>query len=168
MHTNHSLDVITPAAARRRATGRPALVEHLRRVRENAALFLSLAGEAGIDIGDSVCAPMIPCIVGSSIKALQLSDALMRRGVNAVPIIFPAVPEDKARLRFFVTSCHSSEQIRFMVKALAEELELLNAGSYARLGKRAADTCGPQDFHKHLPSGLPDRDFGKPLSERRH
>ena len=45
------------------------------------------------------------------------------------PILFPAVPEDKARLRFFVTSCHSSEQIRFMVKVLAEELELLNAGS---------------------------------------
>jgi 7-keto-8-aminopelargonate synthetase-like enzyme len=39
------------------------------------------------------------------------------------------VPEDKARLRFFITSCHSSEQIRFMVKVLAEELELLNEGS---------------------------------------
>jgi 7-keto-8-aminopelargonate synthetase-like enzyme len=128
MNTNHSLDVIAPAAAKRRATGRPALVEHLRRLRENAALFLSLAREAGIDIGESVCAPMIPCIVGSSIKALQLSGALMRRGIN-VDILFPATPEDKARLRFFVTSCHSEEQIRFMVKVLAEELELLNAVS---------------------------------------
>ncbi len=129
MNTNPSLDVIARAAPKRRATGRQALVEHLRRLRENAALFLSLAREAGIEIGDSACAPMIPCIVGSSIKALQLSDALMRRGINADPILFPAVPEDKARLRFFVTSCHSSEQIRFMVKVLAEELELLNAGS---------------------------------------
>lgn len=127
MNTNHSTDVIPIAAARRRATGRRALVEHLRRQRENAALFLSLAREAGIDTGDSAYPPMIPCIVGSSIKALQLSDALMRRGITADPILFPAVPENQARLRFFVTSCHSEEKIRFMVKVLAEELELLYA-----------------------------------------
>ena len=127
MNTNHSTDVIPIAAARRRATGRRALVEHLRRQRENAALFLSLAREAGIDTGDSAYPPMIPCIVGSSIKAVQVSDALMRRGINADPILFPAVPEDQARLRFFVTSCHSEEKIRFMVKVLAEELELLYA-----------------------------------------
>jgi len=127
MNTNHSTDVIPIAAARRRATGRRALVEHLRRQRENAALFLSLAREAGIDTGDSAYPPMIPCIVGSPIKALQLSDALMRRGISADPILFPAVPENQARLRFFVTSCHSEEKIRFMVKVLAEELELLYA-----------------------------------------
>lgn len=127
MNTNHSLDVIPLVAAKRRATGRPALVEHLRRQRENAALFVSLAREAGIDTGDHACVPMIPCIVGSSSKTLQVSDALMRRGIDADPILFPAVPEDQARLRFFVTSCHSSEQIRFMVKVLAEELELLKA-----------------------------------------
>ena len=96
---------------------------------QNAALFQTLAREAGIDIGDSACAPTIRCIVGSSIKALQLSDALIRRGVSVDPILFPAVTEDKARLRFFVTSCHSEEQIRFIVRVLAEELELLNAGS---------------------------------------
>ena len=155
MDATHSVGVIAPTAAKRRATGRPALVEHLRRLRENAALFGSLAREAGIDIGDSECAPLIPCIVGNSIKAAQLSDALLRRGVNADPILFPAVPEDKSGLRFFVTSCHSSEQIRFMVMVLAEELELLNA-------------AGPQDFHKHSPSGLSDGDVGKPRSERRH
>jgi 7-keto-8-aminopelargonate synthetase-like enzyme len=155
MTANHSVDVIAPAATRRRATGRPALAEHLRRLRENAALFASLAGEAGIDVGDSACAPLIPCVVGSTIEARQLSDALLRRGIHADPI-FPAAPEDKARLRFFVASCHSAEQIRFMVKVLAEELELLAAG-----------TCGPQGFHKHSPRALPDGDFGKPRSERR-
>ncbi len=53
---------------------------------------------------------------------------LMRRRIIADLIVFPAVPEDKAGLRFFVASCHSEEQIRLMVKALAEELKLLNAG----------------------------------------
>jgi 7-keto-8-aminopelargonate synthetase-like enzyme len=38
------------------------------------------------------------------------------------------VPEDLARLRFFVTSCHSEDQIRYTVKTLAEELAALRDG----------------------------------------
>ena len=127
MTTTHIDNVIPIAAARRRATGRRALVEHLRRQHENAALFLSLAREAGIETGDNAQPPMIPCIVGNSIKALQLSEALLRRGISADPILFPTVPEHQARLRFFVTSHHSEDKIRSMVKVLAEELELLYA-----------------------------------------
>src|SRR6202022_2765488 len=103
--------------------------EHLRRLHENAELFLRLAREAGLDTGDSDGTPVIPCIVGSSVNALKLSDALMRRGINANPILYPAVPEDEARLRFFVTSCHSEDQIRFAVKVVAEELALLSAST---------------------------------------
>ena len=103
--------------------------EHLRRLRELSALFLRLAREAGLDTGDSEGTPVIPCIVGSSATALKLSNALLGRGINANPIIYPAVPEDKARLRFFVTSCHSDEQIRYTVKAIAEELALLTEAS---------------------------------------
>jgi 8-amino-7-oxononanoate synthase len=103
--------------------------EHLRRLHQLSALFLGLAREAGLDTGDSADTPVIPCIVGSSATALKLSNALLVRGINANPIIYPAVPEDKARLRFFVTSCHSDEQIRYTVKALAEELELLTEAS---------------------------------------
>ncbi|MDX1882525.1 type I polyketide synthase [Mycolicibacterium sp. 120270] len=103
--------------------------EHIRRLRALSALFLALARDAGLDTGDSEGTPIIPCIVGSSATALKLSNALLGRGINANPIIYPAVPEDKARLRFFVTSCHSEEQVRYTVKALAEELELLSEGS---------------------------------------
>ena len=103
--------------------------EHLRRLHALSALFLALARDAGLDTGDSDGTPVIPCIVGSSATALKLSNALLGRGINANPIIYPAVPEDKARLRFFVTSCHSEEQIRYTVKALAEELALLTEAS---------------------------------------
>jgi 8-amino-7-oxononanoate synthase len=103
--------------------------EHLRRLRDLSALFLTLARDAGLDTGDSHGTPVIPCIVGSSATALKLSNALLGRGINANPIIYPAVPEDKARLRFFVTSCHSEEQIRYTVKVVAEELELLSEGA---------------------------------------
>ncbi|MGK8558787.1 type I polyketide synthase [Nocardia gipuzkoensis] len=100
--------------------------EPLERLRHNARLFLSLAREAGIDTGDSHDTPIIPCIVGDSLKTLKLSNALLRRGVNVNPILYPAVPEDLARLRFFVTACHTEDQIRDTIKILAEEVSLLS------------------------------------------
>jgi 7-keto-8-aminopelargonate synthetase-like enzyme len=103
--------------------------QHLVHLKAMSALFLELARDAGLDTGDSEGTPVIPCIVGSSALALQLSNALLHRGINANPILYPAVPEDKARLRFFVTSCHSEEQIRYVVKVLAEELALLSEGT---------------------------------------
>ncbi|TLG13570.1 aminotransferase class I/II-fold pyridoxal phosphate-dependent enzyme [Nocardia cyriacigeorgica] len=99
--------------------------EPLTRLRRNAELFLSLAKDAGIDTGDSHGTPIIPCIVGDSLKTLTLSGALLRRGINVNPILYPAVPEDLARLRFFVTACHSEQQVREAVAVLAEELALL-------------------------------------------
>ncbi|MDP1848690.1 MAG: aminotransferase class I/II-fold pyridoxal phosphate-dependent enzyme [Solirubrobacteraceae bacterium] len=99
--------------------------EALAALQRNAELFLELARAAGVDTGDSAGTPIIPCIVGDSLKTLRLSTALLRRGINVNPILYPAVPEELARLRFFVTSCHSEEQIRHAVQALAEELALL-------------------------------------------
>ena len=102
--------------------------EHLRRLRENSELFLMLAKEAGLDTGDSQGTPIIPCLVGSSLKALKLSNALLKRGVNVAPIVYPAVPEGAARLKFFITSCHTDEQIRYAVQVLAEEFKLFSEG----------------------------------------
>ncbi|MBF6078064.1 aminotransferase class I/II-fold pyridoxal phosphate-dependent enzyme [Nocardia beijingensis] len=99
--------------------------EPLERLRHNSRLFLRLAREAGIDTGDSLDTPIVPCLVGDSLKALKLSNALLRRGVNVNPILYPAVPENLARLRFFVTACHTEGQIRDTIKILAEELALL-------------------------------------------
>jgi 7-keto-8-aminopelargonate synthetase-like enzyme len=38
------------------------------------------------------------------------------------PIIYPAVQDNAARLRFFIACTHTHEQIRFTVDAVAEEL----------------------------------------------
>ncbi|MDT5218088.1 MAG: hypothetical protein QOF15_193, partial [Mycobacterium sp.] len=102
--------------------------EHIKRLHELSALFVKLAREAGFNTGEAEGTPIIPCIVGSSMTALKLSNALMRRGINTNPILYPAVPEDEARLRFFITSCHSEEQIRYAVTVLAEELKLHSEG----------------------------------------
>ncbi|MFJ9369734.1 type I polyketide synthase [Nocardia sp. NPDC101769] len=119
---------ITPpnAAASLAAIGqlraRPVLLEQLR---ARSELFLKLARNAGMNTGDSFATPVIPCIVGDSMKTLALSNALLRRGINVNPILYPAVPENLARLRFFVTVCHTEEQIRHTVRVLAEELAAL-------------------------------------------
>jgi hypothetical protein len=46
---------------------------------------------------------------------------MFRRGINVQPILYPAVPERAARLRFFLTAAHSEDQIRETVAILLEE-----------------------------------------------
>ena len=58
--------------------------------------------------------------------AFRLAEGLLRRGIHVHPIIYPAVSETMARLRFFVTAAHSGEQLRFTADALAEELAKLS------------------------------------------
>jgi myxalamid-type polyketide synthase MxaB len=91
-------------------------------------LFLALAKEAGLDTGTSNDTPVVPVITGNSAQAMLLSQAMFRRGVNVQPIVHPAVEEAKARLRFFITSIHTEDQIRTTVAALAEEARKLIPG----------------------------------------
>ena len=49
---------------------------------------------------------------------MRVSAALLERGVNALPIIFPAVPEKAARLRFFLSAEHEEKDLRDAVGAL--------------------------------------------------
>jgi 7-keto-8-aminopelargonate synthetase-like enzyme len=99
------------------------------RLRELAALFLELARERGLDTGLTAGTPVVPVIVGSSVKALGLSRALFDRGINVQPILSPAVPARSARLRFFITTNHSEAQIRDTVSAVADELANLPRNS---------------------------------------
>ena len=55
----------------------------------------------------------------------RLSDALFKRGINVQPILYPAVPEKSARLRFFMSYQHTEEQINHTIQALAEEIDRL-------------------------------------------
>jgi len=95
--------------------------ERVRRVNDNAALFLRLAREGGLDVGGSIGAAIVPIITGSSISAGRLAHTLFERGVNVQPILYPAVPERSARLRFFLTAAHTEEQVRQTVRILLEE-----------------------------------------------
>ena len=100
--------------------------ERVDRLAGNSRLFLELARSAGLDTGGSNYTPVIPVITGNSRHAMELSRRLFERGINVQPIMYPAVEERAARLRFFITSTHTEAQIRNAVRAVAEELDAID------------------------------------------
>ncbi len=100
--------------------------ERVQRLNDNSSLFLELAKAAGLDTGMSHGSPIIPIITRSSIKALKLAEDLFVNGINAQPILHPAVPEDETRVRIFMTALHSEEQIRSSVATLARSWNEIN------------------------------------------
>ena len=76
-------------------------------------------GVSGRGTGTSVGLAVIPAIVGSSVKAARLSMEMLERGINVQPIVHPAVAEKSARLRFFISSEHSEEEVEHTVKTLS-------------------------------------------------
>ena len=97
--------------------------ERVERLQANSALFLKLAKKAGLDTGLSAGTPIIPIIYGNSQLCMFVAQQLFERGINVQPIIYPAVDEKAARLRFFMTAIHTEEQIRYTVKTIIEETE---------------------------------------------
>ena len=96
--------------------------ERVRRLQQRSRLFLTLAKEQGLNTGHSEHSPVIPVILGNSVHCLQLSGALFARGINVQPILYPAVEERAARLRFFLTASHTERQIRWAVQVLTDDL----------------------------------------------
>ena len=93
--------------------------ERVARLQARAQTFLAYARQRGLDTGYSQGYAVVPALLGSSIKATKLSNALFERGINVQPILYPAVEEGLARLRFFISCLHSEAQIHTTVDALA-------------------------------------------------
>lgn len=96
--------------------------ERVARLQLNAQRFVRASRAAGLDIGLSIGAAIVPVMTGSSLRAVTLSQRLSDRGVNVQPIIHPAIPERLARLRFFLSSEHGEAQIDAAVRIVAEEV----------------------------------------------
>lgn len=100
--------------------------ERVSQLHERAGLFLALTKEKGLNTGHSKDTAVIPVIVGDSIWCLKLSQMLFEQGINVQPILYPAVEEHTARLRFFITCLHTPDQIRFTVDAIADAFAKLS------------------------------------------
>jgi 8-amino-7-oxononanoate synthase len=105
-------------ASLRALKARPDLPE---RVRSNAALFRRALKEHGLDIGLSIDGTgVVPVITGSSIAAVVLSAMLRKRGIIAYGLFHPVVPENLARVRFFVSAAHTEEDLLASAAITAE------------------------------------------------
>jgi 8-amino-7-oxononanoate synthase len=94
--------------------------ERIARLQENGQLFLKLAQENKLNIGTSQGFSIIPAITGSSLKSAKLSGKFFDQQINVQPIIYPAVEEKAARLRFFLSCLHTQTHIEKTVKLLKE------------------------------------------------
>lgn len=109
----YSVAMAPPLAAAAEASIQVMLKEPERaaRLRRNSTRFFARAQASGLDLGLAEGHAVIPVMVGDSLRALRASAELFDRGVFALPIVPPAVPERTARLRFFLTSEHSADDI---------------------------------------------------------
>jgi glycine C-acetyltransferase len=84
--------------------------EHLENLWRNTAYFKKGLKGMGFDIGNSET-PITPVIVGESLVAQQMSGMLYDEGVFALPIVFPMVARDKARIRTMMNAGHTKADL---------------------------------------------------------
>lgn len=94
--------------------------ERIDQLRKNTRYFLEQLQASCFNTGHSQGYAVVPVITGSSLKAVELSNQLFELGINAQPIIYPAVEEQAARLRFFMTSEHTRHDMDFTIQALLQ------------------------------------------------
>ncbi len=90
--------------------------------------FYKQAKKAGLPVGNCSGFAVVPIICRSSKKAVMFSNRLFEQGIYALPIIYPAVPENVARLRFFLSAMHTSEHIHRAVSTsvdIAKQLKII-------------------------------------------
>jgi glycine C-acetyltransferase len=90
--------------------------EHVQRLWDHTRRFKKAMRGAGFDIGQSTT-PITPILVGDSHRAKQLSERLFDLGVFALPIVYPMVAKDKARIRTIMNAALTEEDVGFAISA---------------------------------------------------
>ncbi|MDD9266260.1 8-amino-7-oxononanoate synthase [Paenibacillus sp. GCM10023248] len=95
--------------------------EHGRRTRLRAAArrFRAMLGKAGFQAG-SGDSPIVPVVVGGNETALRFSAMLEERGIAAVAIRPPTVPEGTARIRFTLSFAHTDKDLQDAAERIRE------------------------------------------------
>jgi len=83
----------------------------------NTKYYKKRLKELDFDTGQSET-PITPVMTYDSGKARQMSARLYEEGVYALPIVFPMVAKDKARIRTMVTAEHSKEDLDFAIEKI--------------------------------------------------
>ena len=90
--------------------------EHHARLWENTDRFRREMLSLGFDLGMSTT-PIIPVMCGESHKAKDLSAKLLELDVFALPIVFPMVAPDKARIRVMMSAGLEKDDLNLALSA---------------------------------------------------
>lgn len=110
--------------------------ERVEKLQENGRFFIEQAKLAGLNTGLSEGFCVVPIVVEDSLKTVKLAHLLAEEGIFVVPITYPAVPMQEARLRFFLSSDHTKDQISKTIDVMAKSLAALNEQNF--------------DLHSHM------------------
>lgn len=92
---------------------------HVQSLWDNTRYFKKAMKDLGFNIGNSTT-PITPVIVGESSVAKKLSVRLFEEGVFALPIVFPMVARDKARIRTIMNAALTKEDLDFAIGAFGK------------------------------------------------
>ena len=97
------------------------------RLWKNTRYFKKELVGMGFDIGKSET-PITPVMLGESATAKKFSDRLYEEGVFALPIVFPMVAKDKARIRNIINAGLTRKDLDFALAAyekIGKELQVI-------------------------------------------
>ncbi len=101
--------------------------EHVNNLWDNTKYFKSQLDSMGFDTGRSET-PITPVMVGDSHKAKALSERIFELGVFALPIVFPMVARDKARIRTMMNAGLTKDDLNDALAAFekaGKELDII-------------------------------------------
>ncbi|MCJ7469020.1 glycine C-acetyltransferase [Candidatus Bathyarchaeota archaeon] len=101
--------------------------QHVKTLWEHTRYFKKAMKDLGFNIGNSET-PITPIIVGESGVAKKLSARLFEEGLFALPIVFPMVARDKARIRTIMNAALTRKDLDFAIGAfekIGKELHII-------------------------------------------
>ncbi len=101
--------------------------QHVKNLWDNTRYFKKTMKDLGFDVGNSQT-PITPVIVGESGVAKKLSARLFEEGIFALPIVFPMVARDKARIRTMMNARLTKKDLDFAIGAfekIGKELHII-------------------------------------------
>jgi 8-amino-7-oxononanoate synthase len=98
--------------------------ERIKHLWEMTAHALSGFKSAGFDTGKSET-PIIPLFIRDDIKALQLTQELLKDGVFVNPVVSPAVPKEDCLIRYSLMATHTKEQVETSIEKITKAARAL-------------------------------------------
>ncbi len=97
--------------------------ERALQLQRNAAYFIEKANASGLDTYNSRDSAVVPIMMRDSELALWMSVNLFEDGICTYPMMYPIVPRNKCRLRFFINTNHTQDQIDHTIEVIQRRLK---------------------------------------------